>query len=342
MSVLPVGYYNSTNAYFEKNSSPDPINVIQGSDGIVVSRNGDTITLSLSAVQPEDGGDIIVKSSDGTQMLQISQSNSGIATIAVTGQINLTSQSSSIVVSNELFVADKLTVQPSNPTAAANLTIANGSNNANYGIFVASESEEGLIENDLMIYGYPSTGGNFLIMDANVQGTAIELGSTLAPDGCNVQINGVEGPSRVFDSVYNKPSSAATSDVSVAPAITGTGTATPATLRLLFLNAQNQIVSPSTPLVRWFSITTPSATNSPITIQDPDGNKYGNDWICSVAGFFNSSGDRTYNAWTFPPFANTGDTQHWGVQYDNAGSGTCKVWILAISTQLTGYVDYNV
>jgi hypothetical protein len=45
MSVLPAGYYNSTNAYFEKNSSPDPITQIIGV-GIEVERQGDTVILT--------------------------------------------------------------------------------------------------------------------------------------------------------------------------------------------------------------------------------------------------------------------------------------------------------
>jgi len=150
---------------------------------------------------------LVIKSKDGLSETSISVSNGGgITTITPPGgnvsELILNSQST---ITKELFVSDKLTVQPPGPTGAGNITIGNGSNAANYGIFVASETGEGLVENDLMIYGYPSTGGDFLIMDANVQGTAIQLGSFLAPDGCNVQINGTQGVSRVFDGLYNPP-----------------------------------------------------------------------------------------------------------------------------------------
>jgi hypothetical protein len=148
---------------------------------------------------------LVIKSKDGLSESSISVLNVGATVLTTAAGDVLTTLNDNTTINSKLFITDKLTVQPSDPTAAANLTLGNGSNNANYGIFVASQTGEGLNENDFQIYGYPSTGGNYPIIDANVQGTAIELGSSLAPDGCNVQINGAQGVSRVFDGLYNPP-----------------------------------------------------------------------------------------------------------------------------------------
>jgi hypothetical protein len=83
------------------------------------------------------------------------------------------------------------------------------------------------------------------------------------------------------------------------------------------------------PLFRFFSVSTPSSTDTPIRIQDSQGNYYSAyDFTCMVVGFQNNPGDRTYNCFCF--FDNA---RNWYVQYDQAGGGGV-VNILAISNAL--------
>jgi hypothetical protein len=104
---------------------------------------------------------------------------------------------------------------------------------------------------------------------------------------------------------------------------------------LLWDSTSNQFVLPSSPLIRFFRVNTPNATGNPVNIIDPQGNSYSSsEWVCSIAGFQNGSGDRTYNATTIPYSG-----APWQVLYDTAGSGN-QVWILAISTALIGGIQY--
>lgn len=103
------------------------------------------------------------------------------------------------------------------------------------------------------------------------------------------------------------------------------------TLRPLFWDtATNQLAIPSEPLIRYFTMSTPKSTGSSVDVKDTAGNTFPSDkWVCAVAGFYNSSGDRTYNC-SLTPYANS----IWKIQYDHAADGAGYVSILAISTQL--------
>jgi hypothetical protein len=72
-----------------------------------------------------------------------------------------------------------------------------------------------------------------------------------------------------------------------------------------------------------------------VLIQDPQGGVYNsNDWTCCCAGFYNQSGDRTYNAFTIP-YAGA----PWQCRHDQAGSGG-RIAMLAISNQLISWISF--
>lgn len=105
---------------------------------------------------------------------------------------------------------------------------------------------------------------------------------------------------------------------------------------VLWDSTSKQFVIPSSPLIRFFRVDTPTATGNPVDIIDPQGNSYNSEqWVCAIAGFQNGSGDRTYNAVTIP----YGGGAPWKCLYDTAGSDN-QVWILAISTTLLGGIQY--
>ena len=107
------------------------------------------------------------------------------------------------------------------------------------------------------------------------------------------------------------------------------------TLRPVFWDtATNSFTIPTSSLVRFFRVATPSVTGNQVTITDEAGNTYNSDeWVCTVAGFANT-GDRTYGCFTIP-YAGA----PWKVQYDQAG-GAGSVWILAISNALMPNATY--
>jgi hypothetical protein len=79
-------------------------------------------------------------------------------------------------------------------------------------------------------------------------------------------------------------------------------------------------------MMRVFTITTPSATGSPVIVSDANGTAYNaNNWTILPVGFQNVGGDRTYNCYTFFDV-----NRNWYVQYDQAG-GNGVVTLLAIS-----------
>jgi hypothetical protein len=172
------------------------------------------------------------------------------------------------------------------------------------------------------------------------------LGDDGTVGGASINIAGSLGNSRVYDGSYNLPAKASPAGVNIAPLITGTGTATAPTYKPLMIDGSGNIVVPNQPLFRYFGIQTPNSTTTAIKIIDPQGNDFDNSWICCVAGFYNTGNttltpDRTYACWTQPP-SNSTFPGKWSIEYDNGGTSPQYVWILAISTNLFGYVNYNI
>lgn len=92
------------------------------------------------------------------------------------------------------------------------------------------------------------------------------------------------------------------------------------------------ITKPSQPMMRFFAISTPSPTGSPVLITDTNGTPYNaNNWTVCVVGFSNAGGDRTYNCYCFFDV-----NRNWYIQYDQAG-GNGVVNLLAISNSM--FVD---
>ena len=92
------------------------------------------------------------------------------------------------------------------------------------------------------------------------------------------------------------------------------------------------LTKPSQPMIRFFAITTPSATGSPVLVQDAASNTYNaNNWTVFPVGFSNQGGDRTYNCYCFFDV-----NRNWYVQYDQAG-GNGVVNLCAIHNSM--YVD---
>jgi len=274
------------------------------------------------------------------------------------GDLNINADRSVVLIpepsSSASVVADGgLVVSPSTAATGDGLiTQYNGSATTKpvfYTTYASGTSTGGLTAGNLQTFGYSgaSYGTIRKCLDLDPEGDAVVLGDGAVAGGCVVSVAGTSGNSRVYDVTYNPPPAHVynATPVAVTPALTG-GTATANTLRPLFLNSSNQLVTPSSPLVRYFNFKTPNSTLSQVTILDPQGNKYGNDWILTIAGFYNTgqtttTPDRTYAAWTQPPANNVSDLTAWGVEYDNGGEAPQFVQILAISTQLVGYANYN-
>lgn len=278
---------------------------------------------------------VVIPNQEGTQTMALSESNDGVAMISNTAQRDILVQCPSTAA-----VANGLLVQPAqDPDACAILGLeVNGSK---FEMSVSQVAQSGRSSNDLQIFSYPPGIEAKLIFDANQVGSVVALGDANTVGGCQVMVNGPQNYSRVYDEIYNPVDFAVATDEPVLPDLSG-GQINPNVLRPLFLDSNNRIVTPSTPLVRWFRVETPLETGQAVTIVDPDGNKYDKNWICCCVGFFNAAGDRSYQAYTYPPDNNIADSQHWGVTYDNASAtAPCFVQILAISTQLVGYAEYN-
>jgi hypothetical protein len=180
----------------------------------------------------------------------------------------------------------------------------------------------------------PNAGATVGNMDINsFTGSGANLCMSMSPQGV------ISAGSR-FDAPNMRVTNPTTQ--AVTPGQIGGGSATQGNLRPLLIDiTTGQLTYPSNALIRFFPIATPDANNSPQKIIDPNGGTYDNSWICCVAGFINGSIDRSYACWTIAPPFTTLDPV-WYVEYDHAGTnGNNRVWILAISTALTGTVNYN-
>lgn len=94
MSILPQGYANAFTPVFETNQTPDAINVINGSEGIIATRVGNTVNLTtgvLNATSP-----FSVQSPDETKSFTIIQNNDGTDLLnTYDGSINVASSQAS-------------------------------------------------------------------------------------------------------------------------------------------------------------------------------------------------------------------------------------------------------
>jgi len=239
---------------------------------------------------------------------------------------------------------------PATGVGAGGFTIQNGNTGpapeTTYTFYNSTLDGGGLTAGNLEIFGYSGSGPTIRrCLTTNPVGSTMTLGDDSIVGGANIRVAGVGGPSRVYDGVFNKPTNASATGVNIAPLITGTGTATLPIYKPLMIDGSGNLVVPNQPLFRYFGITTPNSTTTAIKIVDPEGNDFDNSWICCVAGFYNTGNttltpDRTYACWTQPP-SNSTFTGKWSIEYDNGGTSPQYVWILAISTQLYGYVNYN-
>lgn len=104
---------------------------------------------------------------------------------------------------------------------------------------------------------------------------------------------------------------------------------TQTTRPVLVDNVSGKLTKPSQPMMRVWSVATPSATGSPVQLFDTNGNPYNADnWSIMVVGFNNVGGDRTYACFVFFDV-----NRNYYVQYDQAG-GTGVVDLLAISNSM--------
>jgi hypothetical protein len=214
MSVLPVGYFNKTNAYFEKNTTPDAINNIIGTDGIIATRTDDTVTLSLNGTITTP---LVIASPDGTKELTISEVNDGEAFITNLGDIVISvSEIEGNPVSNVIVQTEGSNNNPASLTVQSTATltdpgtgplaiIALSNNEQTYRILLPSEAGPGYSDNDLQIISYPQGVGVFNIFNSSAQGNAIILGSSSTQNGTLLQIDGSQGLGQVFDNLYNRP-----------------------------------------------------------------------------------------------------------------------------------------
>lgn len=287
---------------------------------------------------------VVIPNVANDETMVLTETTDGISVISNTGnsiQMQPASGDVFIVCDSTAATTAGLTVRPrDDDNACAILRLETPNDAARYELSVSQTSTSGRSSNDLQIFSY-YPGQVKLVLDANQQGNVVALGDANTVGGCQVMVNGPEGYSRVYDETYNPVDFAEATATPVLPDLSG-GQINPNVLRPLFLDSNNRIVTPSSPLVRWFRVGTPVETGQAVTIVDPDGNKYDKNWICCCVGFFNEAGDRSYQAYTYPPDNNVADSQHWGVTYDNASAtAPCFVQILAISTQLVGYAEYN-
>lgn len=206
----------------------------------------------------------------------------------------------------------RIVVQNTNEIGQAKLDITN--KNGTYSFWHSNEDGPGLAENHLQLYGYfPGLATPIVDIDPT--------GNVVLPSGL------LSAYSLKMDNPPRQP---------ILPSFTSPTNNKFGNLRPVFWDSNtNSLTIPQDSLIRYFPMTTPSATGSALLVFDTEGRTYSSDdWICCVAGFANAGGDRSYQAYcSFPrPGA------LWSVQYDQASSGNGTVWILAVSTQLMGNI----
>lgn len=151
---------------------------------------------------------LIVKSADGLSETTVSVANNAITTVNTPNDLVITPVLGNMTINSEVVVstesdinaASGLRIAPSNTEGTGALFIQNGDNTAQYAFYVPAQAGGGLSEDDLQIWGY-SNAGNQPVLDINVQGTAMLVGSQLQP--VQLQVNGPDGPGRVYDDRYN-------------------------------------------------------------------------------------------------------------------------------------------
>lgn len=163
-------------------------------------RKGDTLP-ATSIVSP-----LTVLSPDATEQTVLSVTNDGTTKLLSQGFIDLEPEAGSVYIATESTNEDPagLFIQPTLADGVGILRIYNGNESVHYDFSVSSIPGAGRSADDLQIFA-SSQAGIVQVLDVNVQGTVMLLGSDLNADGCIVQVNGPEGASRVFDEVYNPP-----------------------------------------------------------------------------------------------------------------------------------------
>jgi hypothetical protein len=85
MSLLPTGYSAARVPVYETNIKPDPLNVIQVSDGLTATRTGDSVLLGIGA----------------SLQVQSTNSNPGILAINDSNQLSLTSTNQILIAAGD-------------------------------------------------------------------------------------------------------------------------------------------------------------------------------------------------------------------------------------------------
>jgi hypothetical protein len=234
-------------------------------------------------------------------------------------------------VANDNYYLRKGQPIPSGQTLTSAVLINSEDRSTQAGIYVEGNTVPTYKGAISLVSGANASGPPMVVLNGRTTGENtmnFEVGDNDQTN--NLMVAGPEGVSQVFDGIYNPVDAITNAPVlqTVTPAQFG---ANYANIRPLFYdtNTNKIVVSPSA-LIRFFEVATPDETGVSVVIRDPNNNTYSSpEWLCTIAGFINNSGDRTYGAVTI-------ETQNgpWTVQYNNAGTSGAYVQILAIHRSL--------
>jgi hypothetical protein len=263
--------------------------------------------MSASSPAPNQLGEFPI----GAQKLVLNGNTLGLVPDGNSVNLSHVPPSNPLIVSAEPTNTEaRATIRNTNTTGTTKLELAN--KDGTYTFYQTNATGGGLTQDHLQLYSYFPTPQAVLDID---------------PTG-NMTLN--NGTLQAQNAKITAPVNQVLLPNMTGPSIQG------GNLRPLFWDvATNKLTIPTSPLIRYFYVSTPDATGNEVTITDPLGGTYNsNDWTCCVAGFYNQSSDRTYNAFTIP-YAGA----PWKCRYDQAGSGG-RIAILAISNQLLSWISF--
>jgi hypothetical protein len=132
-----------------------------------------------------------------------------IASLAI--GTNTLPSGSKLSVAGGAVIDKQLTVVPEDAEVTSILQLRNESvaNPAYFDVYAAGATGGGLVDGNLMVYGYSNlTPGPTVIrklINFTNNGSEVNLGDPAVVGGTIVNVEGTLGAGRVFDSVYNKP-----------------------------------------------------------------------------------------------------------------------------------------
>lgn len=263
--------------------------------------------MSASSPAPNQLGEFPI----GAQKLVLHGSILGLIPDGNSVDLSLVPPSNPFVISSEPTDAEaRITIKNTNATGTTKLELAN--KDGTYTFYQTNFTSGGLKRDHLHLYSHFPDPQAVLDID---------------PTG-NMTLN--NGTLQAPNAKITSPVNQVLTPNMTGPSIQG------GNLRPLFWDTtSNKLTIPTSPLIRYFYVSTPDSTGSEVTITDPQGGTYNSDdWVCCVAGFYNVSGDRTYNAFTIPYSG-----APWKCRYDQAGSDG-RVAILAVSNQLLSWISF--